>query len=198
MAASGNPAHHSARLGRGQAFRTPHAICAALVIVRSRFRTSTISHAEFLNNSARCCVSQVCLGCALGRRSKRPWRTSLRKFSADDTMRRCHLWMTKLHIFFSTLTDMLLDLSRETLSRRPIFHLVGGEALELWMLKVACGIYFSVAAKDNVRIAERYSIDLKKVERAFFDGVWDNRVGLHFRGETGSVVDVAHGLALHL
>jgi len=93
---------------------------------------------------------------------------------------------------------MLLDLSRETLSRRPIFHLVGGEALELWMLKVACGIYFSVAAKDNVRIAERYSIDLKKVERAFFDGVWDNRVGLHFRGETGSVVDVAHGLALHL
>ena len=98
--------------------------------------------------------------------------------------------------FFSTLTDMLLDLSRKTLSRRPIFHLVGGEALELWMLKVACGIYFSVAAKDNVRVTGRYYTDLKKVEWAFFDGVWDNRAALHFRGETGSVVDVAHGVGV--
>jgi hypothetical protein len=93
--------------------------------------------------------------------------------------------------FFSILRHALIDLQRKTLSRRPTFHLVGGEALELWMLKVACGLYFGIGAKDGVKIAQTHSIDLNKVERALFENKWDARAGLYFQGATGSQINVA-------
>lgn len=83
------------------------------------------------------------------------------------------------------LTEALVDLKRRTLSRKPVFHLVGGDALELWLLKVACGLYFAVGAKDRVRLTETHTIDIQKVERAFFARVWDPRAGLYFLGTTG-------------
>lgn len=73
---------------------------------------------------------------------------------------------------FSILTEALIDLGQQTLSRNPTFHLVAGDTLELWMLKVACGMYFSAGAKDGIRI-EGHAIDLDKVRRTFFDGEWD-------------------------
>ena len=44
-------------------------------------------------------------------------------------------------IFFGALANALTDLNRKTLSRKPVFHLASGEALELWMLKVAVSIW---------------------------------------------------------
>lgn len=69
--------------------------------------------------------------------------------------------------FFSILTEALIDLGQQTLSRNPTFHLVAGDTLELWMLKVACGMYFSAGAKDGIRI-EGHAIDLDKVRRTLF------------------------------
>ena len=85
-------------------------------------------------------------------------------------------------IFFSALAEALKDIDRKTLSRKPIFHLANGEALELWMLKVACGHYFGVASQDGVKLKQKYTIDLAKVEKAFFERRWGIRCGLYFRG----------------
>ena len=43
--------------------------------------------------------------------------------------------LCRLHRIFA----VRFDLSRKTLSRRPVFHLVNGDAIELWMLKVFNG-----------------------------------------------------------
>lgn len=99
-------------------------------------------------------------------------------------------------LFFLSLSKALADLERKTLSRKPSFHLVGGSTLELWMLKVACGLYFAIGTKDRKRISEDYSIDLNKVERAFFEEDWDPRGGLYFKGSTGSVVTVASDVSM--
>jgi hypothetical protein len=93
-------------------------------------------------------------------------------------------------IFFSVLRKALIDLGRKTLSKKAIFHLVGGDALELWMLKVACGLFFAIGAKDNRRIAETHTIDLTKIRRAFFDLNWETRGGLYFKGNVGTRVTV--------
>jgi hypothetical protein len=93
--------------------------------------------------------------------------------------------------FFSVLTAALVDLERKTLSRKPIFHLISGEALELWMLKVACGSYFGVGSKDGKRLTENFAVDLAKVHRAFFEREWDPRAGLHFHGAVGTRITVS-------
>ncbi|WP_334387427.1 hypothetical protein [Bradyrhizobium sp. AZCC 2262] len=93
--------------------------------------------------------------------------------------------------FFRSLTEALADLERSSTSRKPNFHLASGTALEYWMLKVACGMYFSIAAKDKVRLSETHTIDLIKIRRAFFEGIWDDRGGLYFKGHIGSAMTTA-------
>jgi hypothetical protein len=96
--------------------------------------------------------------------------------------------------FFSKLTNALADLERKTLSRKPTFHMVSGEALELWMLKVSCGIYYSVGATNGKRIAETHSIDLDKVQRALFDGKWDDQAGLYLKASEGNIIVIDHNV----
>ena len=98
--------------------------------------------------------------------------------------------------FFSTLAKALVDLDRKTLSRKPIFHLTSGDALELWVLKVACGLYFSVGAKDRVKLTDSHTIDLQLAQRAFFMREWEPRAGLYFHGTTGSRITVANSVAI--
>ncbi len=100
-------------------------------------------------------------------------------------------------IFFEALADALIDLDRKTISRKPIFHLASGEALELWLLKVACGHYFGIGAKDGVRLDRIYRIDLSRVQRAFFEREWSARCGLYFKGGAGDRVTVANRVAVH-
>ena len=99
-------------------------------------------------------------------------------------------------LFLSTLRDALIDLRRKTLSRKPIFHLINGTALELWMLKVACGLYFAVGARDRKRISETHTIAMDKVCRAFFQSDWDPSGGLYFFGNTGTRVTVADNVGM--
>jgi hypothetical protein len=94
------------------------------------------------------------------------------------------------------LSEALVDLNRKTLSRQPIFHLVSGDALELWMLKVACGLYFSVGSKDRMKIATKHSIDLERVQRAFFEDRWDRWAGLYVRAASGDLIKAAHGVGI--
>ena len=95
-----------------------------------------------------------------------------------------------------TLRKALIDLRRKTLSRKPIFHLINGAAIELWMLKVACGLYFSVGSKDGKRISETHTIAMDKVCRAFVQLDCDTRGGLYFVGNTGTRVTVADNVGM--
>jgi len=90
--------------------------------------------------------------------------------------------------YFSELRSALIDLERKTISRKRHFHLVSGEALELWMLKVACGLYYSVGGKDGEKISKNYMISIDKVQQAFFERQWDERAGLYLQAHTGSKV----------
>lgn len=98
--------------------------------------------------------------------------------------------------FLSALTNAWLDLNRKTLSRKPVFHLVGGDAIELWMLKVACGLYFSIGAKDRTPLSKTHSIDIEKVQRAFFEGQWENFAGLYFQGTAGTRITLGDQIAI--
>jgi hypothetical protein len=83
-------------------------------------------------------------------------------------------------LFFSILRKAFNDLKRNRHSRKPILHLVCGDALELWMLKIACGQYFALGGSQGSRVSETHTIDLAKVRRAFFDRQWDPHGGLYF------------------
>ena len=97
-------------------------------------------------------------------------------------------------IFFRELTASLEKLQRKSSSKKADYFLVSGTALELWALKTACGLYFSKAgAHDGERLAKTHSIDMEKIEGAFF-GVWDDRSGLYFNGRTGSTFMLKAGL----
>jgi hypothetical protein len=98
--------------------------------------------------------------------------------------------------FFSSLITALRDLDRKTLSRRPVFHLVGGEALELWLLKVACGVFYAIGSIDRARLAKAFTIDMAKVQRAFFEGQWDVNAGLHMASAIGSSVQISGDINL--
>jgi hypothetical protein len=126
--------------------------------------------------------------------------TSIASLTAKILCQRHNAALSPLDIeagrYFSILTSALIDLNRKSLSRRPVLHLVNGQALELWMLKVACGLYYAIGSKDGTKVGKTFSIDEEKIHRAFFDASWDERAGLYFRGATGSLITVQHGVAM--
>jgi hypothetical protein len=99
-------------------------------------------------------------------------------------------------IFFRELSLSLSDLEKAP-SRTHNIHLASGSALELWMLKTACGMYFSrIAAKDNVRLAGTHTVDEAKITAAFFENKWDDRAGLYFNGHYGSAMTTMAGIVV--
>lgn len=91
-------------------------------------------------------------------------------------------------LFFSILQKKFEELGRRSLSQKPVYRLVSGEGLELWMLKVACGLYYSVATDQGVRLPKTHTIDMLKIRRAFFERRWDSGGGLYLSGNQGSVI----------
>lgn len=90
--------------------------------------------------------------------------------------------------FFAALKRIFDGINSRKTNRRLLLDLVSGAAIELWMLKVACGMYFSVASERGSRLSKTHSIDLTRVEKALFESVWDERGGLYFNGHDGSIV----------
>ncbi|MGJ4899434.1 hypothetical protein ACQR2B_31060 [Bradyrhizobium oligotrophicum] len=93
--------------------------------------------------------------------------------------------------FFEMLTDaMMRSVKGPGSSRRELF-LASGTTVELWMLKVACGLYFSrIGSSNREIISDTHTIDMGKVIDAF-DGKWEDRAGLYFNGDTGKILQTA-------
>lgn len=101
---------------------------------------------------------------------------------------------TEAALFFSALKEALSDLNRKTLSRRPIFHLVSGELLQSWMLKVACGHYFGIGSSKGKKLTDQYGIGMEKVHQALLGNTWAPRCGLYLRASVGKVVMTGRGI----
>jgi hypothetical protein len=63
--------------------------------------------------------------------------------------------------------------------------LVSGDAIELWMLKTACGLYYSVASDKQAKLSNILSVNMGKVHSALFKRKWDERAGLYLNATVG-------------
>ena len=93
--------------------------------------------------------------------------------------------------FFKMLTRAMMSKAKGQGTIKKQLWLASGTALELWMLKVTCGLYFSrLAASNHDSISDTHSIDMRKVIDAF-EGKWEHRAGLYFNGDVGTVLTTA-------
>src|ERR1051326_2721329 len=53
---------------------------------------------------------------------------------------------TEAALFLRRLREIRIQLGRKSLSRKPILSIISGETLELWVLKLACGLFYSKIA----------------------------------------------------
>jgi hypothetical protein len=73
--------------------------------------------------------------------------------------------------FFKKLRVIHADLLRRSLSLKRSLVIISREALELWMLKLACGLFYSKnAAMGGMRLINDHEIDEALVEEAFLRG----------------------------
>jgi len=84
--------------------------------------------------------------------------------------------------FAKRFLTILEELTRRYLSRKQSMVLLSGEALELWMLKVACGLFYSRnAAKSGARLIDDHLIDEQSVLDAFFRNKWKDGCGVFMK-----------------
>ena len=61
---------------------------------------------------------------------------------------------TEAGLFLSKIKNIHVGLGRKSLSRKRSISIVSGDALELWILKMACGLFYSkIASHDRQQIA---------------------------------------------
>jgi hypothetical protein len=91
-----------------------------------------------------------------------------------------------------------IDLARKSLSRKHSLVLMSGEALELWMLKAACGLFYSKnAARDGgMRLIDDHTIEDRLAFDALLCGVWLPRCGLYIRAPKGHPVPVQNSVSI--
>jgi len=87
---------------------------------------------------------------------------------------------------FGVIRDVCDDLNHASDVTTTEWHLVSGEALELWCLKTLCGLFFSsVAAKDGTSLKRTHTIDVHAFEEALRLRRLPSNCGLYARLVTG-------------
>jgi len=98
---------------------------------------------------------------------------------------------------FGRLLGIHRDMRRSSLSRKGSIWLTSGEALERWMLKAACGFFYSKnASKEAAALATDHVIDDALVVRALFSGVWNHGCGLYMRAGAGMTFTTAGAVSI--
>jgi hypothetical protein len=88
--------------------------------------------------------------------------------------------------FFKKLQMIHADLQRRSLSLKHSLVIMSGEALELWMLKLACGLFYSRnAATGGTRLIDDHELDGRLVEEALMRGRWQRGGGLYMKEPQG-------------
>src|SRR5207245_3794634 len=88
--------------------------------------------------------------------------------------------------FFGRLRIIEADLLQRSLSKKRSYVLINGEMLETWMLKLACGLFYSkIAAKDGTKLIDDHTLDEQLVQEALFFGLWRDGCGLYMKPPQG-------------
>ncbi|XHC12691.1 hypothetical protein ABWH98_07585 [Labrenzia sp. ac12] len=90
--------------------------------------------------------------------------------------------------FFGYLRACFSDLNRKAFAPRQHYYLVSGDALELWMLKLAMGIYNSIATDGKVPLKNLRTVDEKLFLDALYSGKWIGRSGLYMNAQLGGKI----------
>jgi hypothetical protein len=99
--------------------------------------------------------------------------------------------------FFKKLQLIHGDMQRRSLSRKRSFVLVSGETLELWMLKLACGLFYSKnAAKDGARLIDDHALNDALVQEALLWGLWRDGCGLYFKAPQGHRIPTTNAVTM--
>jgi hypothetical protein len=91
-----------------------------------------------------------------------------------------HVLDSEAAAFFRSLKAIDEDFGRKSLSRKNLNFLISGDAVERWMLKVACGVSMSFGEVNGEKVKDHYAFDLVKVTDALLFGRWDEGAGLHW------------------
>ena len=84
-----------------------------------------------------------------GKAQKFLYKISLRRFWCSRHNSALAPLDEEAALFFGKLIEILTNLERKSLARRPKLYLIGGDALELWMLKLACGVYHAIGSHEG-------------------------------------------------
>jgi hypothetical protein len=88
--------------------------------------------------------------------------------------------------FFRKLQAIHVDLQHKSLSRKHSLVIMSGETAELWMLKLACGLFYSKnAAEDGARLIVDHHLNEKLVQEALFRSLWHDGCGLYMKAPQG-------------
>jgi hypothetical protein len=83
--------------------------------------------------------------------------------------------------FFRALREISENLFSKSLSRKKLTYNFCGLALDMWMVKVACGLYYSnIAAEDNVKLSGSYKINRELIYHALANSRFLPGAGLYF------------------
>jgi hypothetical protein len=92
---------------------------------------------------------------------------------------------SEAELLFRNLTEIFSHQHARSLSTKDTYCLVSGDNIELWMLKSACGLYYSVASDQRTKPSATLSINLEKVHSALFKHKWDAGAGLYLNATIG-------------
>lgn len=88
--------------------------------------------------------------------------------------------------FFKIYIDKLKDIYSELKTPKRTLTFISGETLELWMLKYACGLFYSkLASKKNKPLIQDHKIQEKYVSEALLYHSWDKNCGLYIQALPG-------------
>lgn len=93
--------------------------------------------------------------------------------------------------FFRALQEIAEDIQSDSLSCEGKWFLIGGELIELWCLKVLCGLYYSnQITSGHQRIIDTHEIDVERFIRALDDRQLLQPCGLYLRVNAGGTLEV--------
>jgi hypothetical protein len=99
--------------------------------------------------------------------------------------------------FFRTFRKIAVKFTERSLSRRTDLYLFSGTTIEMWMVKIACGIFFSrIAESDGVKLVDSHKFSTTDAIRALTGGVFPPGGGMYMRAKTGGNVDITYILQI--
>lgn len=99
--------------------------------------------------------------------------------------------------FLRTVKRIHASLDTKSVSRKRLISIVSGEALEQWILKVACGLFYSkIASHNGLRIAIDHAIEDAVIAEGLFSKRWFSNCGLYMRVAIGQRVTGINAISM--